>query len=66
MCSRESWLEYYDLTRERLLALAEKYRSDKERQAEIEEGLREDELVRRYGEEYIGYMTFVMQKGLSE
>ncbi len=50
------------MTRERLLALAEKYRSDKERQAEIEEGLREDELVRRHGEEYIGYVTFVMQK----
>ncbi len=61
-CSRRAWLEYYDLTRSMLLALSKKYVSDTERQAEIEEALREDSLVREYGEEYLGYMTFMMQK----
>lgn len=61
-CSRKAWLEYYDLTRKMLSVLAGKYKDDKERQAEIEEVLREDEAVRRYGKEYLGYMTFIMQK----
>ncbi len=61
-CSRKVWLDYYDLTRKMLLHLAKKYSSDDAKQAEIEEALREDRLVRDIGEEYLGYRTFVMQK----
>ncbi len=61
-CSRRAWLEYYDLTRGMLTALARKYGSDAERQAEIKEALWEDELVRKHGEEYLGYMTFIMRR----
>jgi len=61
-CSRKAWLEYYDLTRKMLSVLARKYKDDKDRKAEIEEALKEDEAVRRYGEEYLGYMTFIMKK----
>ncbi len=61
-CSRRAWLEYYDLTRSMLLALGKKYAADTERQAEIKEALKEDSLVRQHGEEYLGYMTFIMRK----
>lgn len=44
------------------MVLARKYKDDKDRQVEIEEALREDEAVRLFGEEYLGYMTFIMQK----
>lgn len=60
-CSRRAWLAYYDLTRERLMELQGQYRSDRERLVEIEEALREDRLFRKYGEEYLGYMTFIMK-----
>jgi len=46
-----------------LSVLARKYRDDRDKQAEIEEAFLEDKTVRQYGEEYIGYMTFIMQKG---
>ncbi len=61
-CSRGAWLNYYDLTRMMLQLLAKKYKSDSEKQAEIQEAMIEDDLFRKYGEEYIGYMTFIMQK----
>ena len=61
-CSCRAWLEYYDLTREMLDILSKKYQGDGEREAEIKEALREDKLVRRYREEYLGYMTFIMRK----
>ena len=61
-CSRKAWLEYYDLTKKMLVHLAKKFKTDKERQSEIEEGLREDRLVRERGEEYLGYTTFIMRK----
>ncbi len=61
-CSRRAWLEYYDLTKKILLELAKKYKTDEERQMEVKEALREDRLVRKLGEEYLGYMTFIMKK----
>ncbi len=61
-CSRKAWLDYYDHTREMLQSIAKKYPSDIARQAEIEEGLGEDRLVREYGDEYLSYMTFIMQR----
>ncbi len=61
-CSRKAWLEYYDLSKKMLLQLGEKYKLDKARRAEIEEGLKEDSLVREFGEKYFGYMTFIAQK----
>ncbi len=61
-CSRAAWLSYYDLTKEMFQGLAEKSQNDEERQREIAEAMREDRLVREYGKEYLGYMTFIMQK----
>ena len=61
-CSQKAWLNYYDLTRLMLQTLARKHVSDSERRAEIEEALREDLLFRKHGEEYVGYMTFIMRK----
>jgi len=61
-CSRKAWLDYYDLTKKMLLQLAEKYQSDEAIQVEIKEGLREDRLVREFGEEYFGYRTFILRK----
>ncbi len=62
-CSWKSWLEYYGLTQQMLAALARKYRGDEHKLAEIEEASREDKAARLYGEEYLGYNTFIMQKG---
>ncbi len=42
--------------------ISEKSLNDKEQQQEIAVAMKEDKLVREYGEEYIGYMTFIMQK----
>ncbi len=61
-CSREAWLEYYDLTKAMLHALERKYKDDVERQAEIDAAFAEDRLVRKYVDEYLGYMTFIMKK----
>lgn len=60
-CSRKAWLEYYDLTREKLQALAREHALNDQMQEEIAEATREDTLVRNYGEEFIGYMTFIMK-----
>lgn len=61
-CSRKAWLEYYDLTRETWQALAKEYESNDAAQREIAEATQEDRLVRRYGEEFVGYMTFIMKR----
>ena len=61
-CSRAAWLNYYDLTKRMFQALSEKSPGDKEKLGEIAEAMREDELVRERGEEYLGYVTFIMQK----
>ena len=45
-----------------LSALARKYKGDSERIAEIKAALRGDEVVRRYGDEYLRYMTFIMRR----
>ncbi len=63
-CSSGAWLNYYDLTSRMFQVLSKKYADDKERRAEIAEAKREDKLVREYGEDYLGYMTFIMQKSL--
>ncbi len=61
-CSRNAWLEYYDSTRQNILRLAERYRSDKGKMLEIEEAFKEERLVRELGEEHLGYVTFIMRK----
>ena len=61
-CSRKAWLEYYDSTRQNILQLAERYRCDNDKMSEIQDALREDSLVRKLGEEYLGYVTFIMRK----
>ncbi len=38
-------------------------KGNKETFAEIEEALREDRLVKRYREQFMDYITFIMQKG---
>ncbi len=49
-------------TRETFQALAKKHASNDAMQREIAEATTEDELVRKYGEEYVGYMTFIMKR----
>jgi len=61
-CSRRAWLEYYDLTRETLQAIAKEHGPDNIVQREIAEATEEDRLVTRYGEEFIGYMAFIMRR----
>jgi cyclopropane fatty-acyl-phospholipid synthase-like methyltransferase len=61
-CSRKAWLEYYDRTRETLQALAKEHALNGDVQREIAEANREDTLVRKYGEEFVGYMTFILKR----
>ncbi|HZY94292.1 MAG TPA: hypothetical protein VFE98_05440 [Candidatus Bathyarchaeia archaeon] len=63
-CSGEAWLDYYDMTKDMLVGLRKKYFSDTKRLSEIREGLKEDGLVRKYGERYLGYVTFIMRKSI--
>jgi cyclopropane fatty-acyl-phospholipid synthase-like methyltransferase len=61
-CSRKAWLEYYDLTRQTLHALAKENFSNDAVQAEIAKAIEEDGLISEYGEEFVGYMTFIMTR----
>jgi cyclopropane fatty-acyl-phospholipid synthase-like methyltransferase len=61
-CSRRAWLEYYDLTRETLRNLAREHASDEAVQREITDAFKEDELIRRFGEVFVGYVTIIMKK----
>jgi len=61
-CSRKAWIEYYDVTRETFQTLAKEYASDEAVQKEIAEAAKEDKLVRGFGEEFVGYMTFMMKR----
>ena len=61
-CSTEAWLKFYDLTRENLSKLSTSQPSNTQLQSEIGEFLREDRLFRKYGLEYVEYLTFIMQK----
>ena len=61
-CSREAWLEYYNLTTEAVRALAKENVSNEGVQRDVAEAAKEDELVRRFGEEFVGYMTFIMKR----
>jgi ubiquinone/menaquinone biosynthesis C-methylase UbiE len=62
VCSQGAWLDYYDLTKEMLLEVSRRQGQSSELQAEVEEGLREDRLIRKYGKTYLDYVTFIMQK----
>ncbi|MGA2462501.1 MAG: methyltransferase domain-containing protein [Candidatus Bathyarchaeia archaeon] len=61
-CSRKAWLEYYNLTNETIRTLAKENVSDEGVQRGVAEAAKEDELVRRFGEEFVGYMTFIMKR----
>lgn len=63
-CSRKAWLQYYDLMDQQLQTLARRYKSDPKRRFEIGEASKEASVFRKHGEEYIGYITFIMQKGI--
>ncbi len=60
-CSLGAWFEYYDLTKNTLLQISRTRSSDREVQREVEEGLREERLFRKHGEEYIDYVTFIIE-----
>jgi len=62
VCSQMAWLDYYDLTKKMLLQISKNHFANKDLQAEVEEGLREDRLVRKYRQQYIDYVTFIMRK----
>ncbi len=61
-CSQTAWLDYYDLTKEMLTQISKRQDVSKELLEEVEEGLREDRLVRKYREQYLSYITFVLRK----
>lgn len=61
-CSRKAWLDYYDLKAQALDDFARKHPSDEEILSEVAKAAQEDQLIRRYGEEFVGYMTFIMRK----
>ncbi len=62
LCSERAWLDYYDLTKKMLLKIAKSHPATDPVQREVEEGLREDTLLRRYLAEYLDYVTFIMKK----
>lgn len=61
-CSQKAWLEYYDLCRETLASLAKEYASNVAVQTEIAKAAGEDRIFRKYGGEFVGYMTFIMRR----
>jgi cyclopropane fatty-acyl-phospholipid synthase-like methyltransferase len=65
VCSQKAWLDYYDLMKKMLLQISKKYPADHQVQREVEEGLREDSLVRKYLSQYLDYVTFIMKKSLA-
>ena len=60
-CTPRAWLEYYDLTREAVSKLSKTQPSNIQLQAEVDEAFKEDRLFRRYGSDYIDYVTFIMR-----
>lgn len=65
-CSRKAWLEYYDLIREVLRSLAKANASNDVIHREIAKEMEEDRLIREYGEEFVGYMTFLMSASFAK
>ena len=61
-CSRKAWLEYYDLKAQALHDVAREHPSDEEILNEVAKAELEDQLIRRYGEEFVGYMTFIVRQ----
>ena len=61
-CSLEAWREYYDRTRQMLAEIVKENPANTELQLEVEEGFKEDRLFRKYGEQFIDYTTFILQK----
>jgi hypothetical protein len=61
-CSQTAWLDYYDLQKNMLTQIARRQEASKELLAEVEEELRQDRLVRKYREDYMNYVTFIMRK----
>lgn len=60
-CTSRAWLEYYDLTKEALSKLSRAQPSNAQFQAEVDEARNEDRLFRKYGHDYIDYVTFIMR-----
>ena len=63
-CSRTAWLEYYDLRAQTLHDIEGKNASDEEILNEVARAKLEGQLIREYGEEFVGYMTFIMRRNL--
>ena len=61
-CSRTAWLEYYDLRAQTLHDIEGKHASDEEILNEVAKAKLEGQLIRKYGEEFVGYMTFIMRR----
>jgi hypothetical protein len=61
-CSRKSWLEYYDLAAEMHDKIAEENASDDGILEEVAKERSEEQLIRKYGQEFVGYMTFIMRR----
>ncbi len=61
-CSQQAWMDYYDLQREMLTQISRRPEVSRELLDEVEREHVEERLVRKYREEYVNYVTFIMRK----
>jgi sarcosine/dimethylglycine N-methyltransferase len=61
-CSQQAWMEYYDLQGEMLTRISKRPDASRELLDEVEKERVEEGLVRKYREEYMSYVTFIMRK----
>lgn len=61
-CSQKAWLEYCDLQKDMLMQISKRRDASRELLDEVEEELRQDRLVRKYREEFMSYITFIMKR----
>ena len=55
-------MDYYDLQREMLTQISRRPEVSRELLDEVEREHVEERLVRKYREEYVNYVTFIMRK----
>ena len=61
-CSQQAWMHYYDLQDEMLTQISRRPGASRELLDEVEKERLEERLVRKYREEYMNYVTFIMRK----
>ncbi len=61
-CSQQAWMEYYDLQGEILMQISQRPDVNRELLNEVQRERTEEGLDRKYSEEYMNYVTFIMRK----